>query len=107
MPKQTVDREQIIAAALEMTRESGFESVNARSVAKRTGYSVQPIYSCFGSMDELREAVNGAAMGFYNEFIYSRVDGEAVLENGITRTRRSAKPRRRNSRSWYRRLSTG
>ena len=81
MPKQTVDREQIIAAALEMTRESGFESVNARSVAKRTGYSVQPIYSCFGSMDELREAVNVAAMGFYNEFIYSRVDGEVVLES--------------------------
>ena len=57
-----------------MTRENGFESVNARSVAKRTGYSVQPIYSYFRNMEALKQAVLCAAMQFYNEFIYSRVD---------------------------------
>ena len=47
MPKQTVDKNEILKIALEMTRENGFEYVNARSVAKRMGYSVQPIYSYF------------------------------------------------------------
>ena len=41
MPKQTVDRQEILDIALQMTREDGFESVNARSVARRMGYSVQ------------------------------------------------------------------
>lgn len=81
MPKRTVDKEQIIRAALEITRESGFESVNARAVAARTGYSVQPIYSFFGNMDELRDAVSEAAMKLYGEFIYSRVDSDALLES--------------------------
>lgn len=81
MPKQTVDKNEILKIALEMTRENGFECVNARSVAKRMGYSVQPIYSYFKNMDDLRQALYGAAMQFYNEFIYSRVDKNNVLES--------------------------
>lgn len=81
MPKQTVDRARILDVALQMTRTYGFESVNARSVAKRMGYSVQPIYSYFSNMEALRDAVIGEAMRFYNEFIYSRVDNSCVLES--------------------------
>ncbi len=81
MPKQTVDKNEILKIALEMTRENGFEYVNARSVAKRMGYSVQPIYSYFKNMDDLRQALYGAAMQFYNEFIYSRVDKNNALES--------------------------
>lgn len=81
MPKQTVDKNEILKIALEMTRENGFEYVNARSVAKRMGYSVQPIYSYFKNMDDLRQALCGAAMQFYNEFIYSRVDKNNALES--------------------------
>ena len=80
MPKQTVKKEEILKIALEMTRADGFECVNARSVAKRMGYSVQPIYSYFNNMETLKEAVYGAAMQFYNEFIYSRVDKDRILE---------------------------
>lgn len=81
MPKQTVDKEEILKIALQMTREQGFESVNARSVAKRMGYSVQPIYSYFNNMESLKEAICGAAMQFYSGFIYSRVDKDGVLES--------------------------
>ncbi len=81
MPKKTVDREDILKIAFEMTREHGFGCVNARSVAKCMGYSVQPIYSYFSNMDALKEAVCGLAMKFYNEFIYSRVDYDCVLES--------------------------
>ena len=81
MPKQTVDREQVLKFALQMVRESGFASVNARSVAKRMGYSVQPIYSYFSNMETLKETLYGAAMNFYHEFIYSRVEKECILES--------------------------
>ncbi|MCX4362862.1 MAG: TetR/AcrR family transcriptional regulator [Clostridia bacterium] len=81
MPKQTVDKQEILNNALQMTRAEGFESVNARSLAKRMGYSVQPIYSYFCNMEALKEAIYGAAMQFYNEFIYSRVEKRAVLES--------------------------
>ncbi|MDE6401077.1 MAG: TetR/AcrR family transcriptional regulator, partial [Clostridiales bacterium] len=81
MPKQTVNREEILEVALQMTRESGFESVNARSMAKRMGYSVQPIYSYFRNMGSLKDAVYGAAMNFYERFIYSRVQQDCVLES--------------------------
>ncbi|MDE6188870.1 MAG: TetR/AcrR family transcriptional regulator [Clostridia bacterium] len=81
MPKQTVSKEEILKIALQMTRESGFASVNARSVAKRMGYSVQPIYSYFNNMEALKENVYGAAMEFYNEFIYSRVKEDGILES--------------------------
>ena len=63
MPKRTVDKNEIIKTALEMTRENGFESVNARSVGKRMGYSVQPIYSYFRNMEALKQAVLGAEIG--------------------------------------------
>lgn len=81
MPKQTIDKKEIINFALQMTREKGFECVNARSVAKEMGYSVQPIYSYFENMDALKQAVYNAAMQFYNEFIYSRVDKDYILQS--------------------------
>ncbi|MDE5910896.1 MAG: TetR/AcrR family transcriptional regulator [Clostridia bacterium] len=81
MPKQTVDKAQLLKTALQMTREDGFESVNARSVAQRMGCSVQPIYSYFNNMETLKDALYGAAMKFYNEFIYSRIDNNRILES--------------------------
>lgn len=81
MPKQIIYKDEILKTALQMTRENGFDCVNARSVAKRMGYSVQPIYSYFKNMETLRQEVYGAAMQFYNEFIYSRVESERILES--------------------------
>lgn len=81
MPKQIVDKKEILECALNMTRENGFENVNARSIAKKMGYSVQPIYSYFKNMQALKEELCGAAMQFYNEFIYSRVDKDCLLES--------------------------
>lgn len=74
MPKQIVTQEMILDAALEMTRKNGFESVNARSVAEYLGRSVQPIYSYFENMDDLRGALYKRAMNFYDGFIRAGSD---------------------------------
>lgn len=79
MPKQVVDREEILKAALRMAREQGFESVNARSLAKFMGYSVQPIYSYFANMEQLKDALQSKSLEFYNAFIHSRVDEKSML----------------------------
>jgi AcrR family transcriptional regulator len=52
----------IIEAALDLIRESGWESVSARSLASRLGTSTMPIYSTVGSMEDLkREALRAAS----------------------------------------------
>lgn len=52
-----VSREEIVEAALEVVRDGGFSTVNARSVAKKLGCSTQPIYFSFRNMDELKAAL--------------------------------------------------
>lgn len=82
MPKQVVTQEMILNAALDITRKSGFESVNARSVADFMGKSVQPIYSYFQNMDELKDALCNKAMEFYDDFIRTNADMSSLVSMG-------------------------
>ena len=60
-PKK-VSREDILEGALNTLRESGFASVNARSVAKKLGCSTQPIYLSYKNMDELKNELTKRAI---------------------------------------------
>lgn len=60
-PKVKVRREDIVQAALELVRENGEGSVNARSIAARLNCSTQPIFSNFATMEEVRAEVVAAA----------------------------------------------
>ena len=55
-------KDEIIDAAVEVLRDGGFSSVNARSVAKKLGCSTQPIYFSFANMDELKAALTERAV---------------------------------------------
>lgn len=81
MPKQRITKEMILEVAFKLARENGYEQVVVKNIAAEMGCSVQPIYSYFSNMDALKQAVVGAAMQFYNGFIYSRVDNERVLQS--------------------------
>lgn len=81
MPKQMTDKEKILEAALEMTREQGHASVHARSIAAYMKQSVQPIYSYFENMEALKEALYMKAMAYYRDFILSRTDSQNVLKS--------------------------
>jgi len=53
-PKETIfTRGAVLQAALDVVRRNGLDALSARSVAKRLGASVAPVYSAFGSMDNL------------------------------------------------------
>ena len=67
-PKVKVTKEDIINTALEMYREKGGASINARSIAASLGCSTQPIFSNFDNMDKLNSAVMQLAYEHYYGF---------------------------------------
>jgi AcrR family transcriptional regulator len=52
-----LDAEQIVAAAVEIMRESGLDAISMRSVATRLGVTPPPLYSRIGNKDALIDAV--------------------------------------------------
>lgn len=61
-PRETIfDKGTVLAAAVDLVREKGWECLTARSVADRLGASVAPVYSTFGSMDSLEREILGEA----------------------------------------------
>ena len=73
-PKIKITKTDIIQKALSLLRENGVESLNARSIAAALGCSTQPIFSNFATMDELEEAVLGAAYEHYFAFLQKEVE---------------------------------
>lgn len=60
-PKVKYSREEILDAAVALTRERGFDAVTARDLGARLGTSAKPVYGAFQNMSELKEAVIGRA----------------------------------------------
>lgn len=56
-PKTRYTKEIIVAEAFNLAEEKGLGQLSARNVAKRLDMSPAPIYSSFGSMDELSKEV--------------------------------------------------
>lgn len=55
-PKQKISKDLLLAHAFAIAEESGINSVTSRSVAKRVGCSIRPVFSHFATMEELRQA---------------------------------------------------
>ena len=68
-PKAKFTREEIIAAALEITRKEGIEGVTARELGNVLNSSARPIFTVFTNMDEVISEVLKAARELYNEYI--------------------------------------
>jgi AcrR family transcriptional regulator len=71
-PKQKITQEMIFEGAFQITREKGFESVNARSLAKAIGCSTQPIFSHYASMSDLKQDFHGYLGKYFDEYALSR-----------------------------------
>lgn len=68
-PKVKFTKEEIIAAALEMTREKGIHSVTARALGLKLGTSSRPIFTAFQNMEEVQTEVVKAARVLYNQYV--------------------------------------
>lgn len=68
-PKAKISKEMILDTVLELTRESGFEMVNARSIANRLQCSTRPIFTCYENMEELKKDFLIFAYGYYEQYV--------------------------------------
>lgn len=68
-PKARITKEMILNTALDLTRQSGFETVNARSVAGRLQCSTRPIFTCYENMEELKREFLAFAYEFYQQYV--------------------------------------
>lgn len=75
-PKAKFSKEEIIAAALQIVRESGIEAVTARELGARLGSSARPIFTVFDNMEEVLAGVEDMARELYKQYV----------EEGLTQT---------------------
>ncbi len=55
-PKKKITEEMLLSQAFHIAREQGIDAVTSRSVAAAVGCSIQPVFSHFATMEELRKA---------------------------------------------------
>lgn len=68
-PKVKITREMILNAALSLTREQGFEAVNARNIAAGLECSTRPIFTAYQNMEEMKEDFLEFAYSFYCSYV--------------------------------------
>ena len=67
-PKKIVTKQQILKAALDITRESGIDAVTARSVAASLEISTHPLFSFYSTIAELKNDVLAEAREIYRTY---------------------------------------
>lgn len=72
-----IQKEDIINSAIEIIREDGFDSIQARNIAKKLNCSTQPIFYQFANMEELKKEVIEKVLEIFRE--YMKVDEKASL----------------------------
>ena len=74
-----LSKDRIVKVAVKMVNESGWDSVNARSLAAFLGVSTKPLYRIYESMDEIKEDIYKEISRQYDEFLTSRIDSKKAL----------------------------
>ena len=75
----TLTKENIVKSAVKLINSDGWDSLNARSLAKNIGISTKPLYRIYGSMDEIKADVLAEIYHQYDEFINSKIDSKKAL----------------------------
>lgn len=68
-PKFKFTREQIISAAVDVTRGSGIGGLTARALAAQLGSSPKPIFGLFQNMEEVQAEVIKSANAIYQSYL--------------------------------------
>ncbi len=67
--KVKATKEMIVDAAFAIARETGAESVNARTVSERLNCSTQPVMYHFATIEELKRTVYAKADRYHSEYL--------------------------------------
>jgi len=75
-PKTRVTAEMIIDAAVAVVRQSGFESINARTVSGQLHCSTQPVMYHFSTIDSLKRAAYRRTDRLHSEYMMNTPPGQ-------------------------------
>lgn len=81
-PKKLVTKQQILDAAMEITRNNGFDAITARSIAAELGVSTHPIFTYYSTINEIKDDVLTHARKLYHAHILQGLD-ESIPFLGI------------------------
>ncbi len=68
-PKQKFSKQEMIMAALEITRRDGISALTARGLGAELDSSSRPIFTVFQNMDEVQNEIMLAAKALYNQYV--------------------------------------
>ena len=75
-PKTKVTAEMVVNAAIEVARQSGYESINARTVSGQLHCSTQPVMYHFSTIDSLKRAAYKRADQLHAEYMMNTPSGQ-------------------------------
>lgn len=78
-PKYKFTKEEVIQAALALTREAGISAVTARAVGAKLNSSSKVIFGLFQNMEEFQAEVRKAAHERYQSFLEEEMTGGRYL----------------------------
>lgn len=79
-PKFKFTRDQIIQAALDITRQDGISAVTARAVGAKLHSSSKVIFGLFENMDEVQVQVKRTAKALYAEYVKKGLEQEMAFK---------------------------
>ncbi len=84
-PKAKITRDMIIDAAFEVARNTGAETINARTVSQKLSCSTQPVMYHFSTIEELKKAAYARANQHHTEYLMnpSRPGENPLLQMGL------------------------
>lgn len=68
-PKAKITKEMILNIVFHITKDAGFENVNARSIANKLCCSTRPIFTCYKNMDELKKDFLDFSYKYYKKYV--------------------------------------
>ena len=84
--KQSISRELLLEHAVKIAEEQGIAAVTSRSVAQAAGCSIQPVFSHFPTMEELRkQTFFYACQMVEHEYMNDMVSEDDGFDNTIRR----------------------
>ncbi|SCJ95978.1 Uncharacterised protein [uncultured Eubacterium sp.] len=80
-PKAKFTKEEIVSAALKITRASGINAVSARAIGAALNSSARPIFTVFRNMEEVQREVIDAAKRLYNEYVRQGLEQKPAFKH--------------------------
>ena len=79
-PKCKFTKEEIVKAALDLTRAEGIDALTARALGAKLGSSPKPIFTVFENMEEVQAEVRKAAKALYAGYIRAGLHQELAFK---------------------------